>query len=68
MGEGRGLERYAPLMGEIPRNLTGANDLESFQGSMTGVICPGAGKEAYSERSLPLPLLGDSDLPSWDKA
>ena len=68
VGEGRGLERYAPLMGEIPRNLTGANDLESFQGSMTGVICPGAGKEAYSERSLPLPLLGDSDLPSWDKA
>lgn len=48
-------ERHAPLLGKIPRNLHGASDLESLQGSMTRVSRPAAGKRRGLLRTFPPP-------------
>lgn len=62
------LGKECPTHGRDAKNLAGANDLESFQGRVTRVICPGAGKRsADSESSFPLPFLGNFDLSSWDR-
>lgn len=68
LGSSKCLKRCGSLQGQVPGNLTGSKELQSFQGSMSKASCSEVGrKQSEYECSLLMGPPGASGHSDWDR-